>query len=797
MARLRPPLLSVCRAGGIVLLAIAASVAPAAGTASPAVAAPPAAPAVTRSVHNDVSPPLRDMADTHSPPGWAATHAPRRGPRPAPPGGGQPSPSGPTAAPATTVNVDGVGNGFTGPQGTFSVNAAPPDTNGAAGPNHYVQIVNTDYAVFNKSGGVVFGPVAINTLWSGFGGLCQTDNDGDPTVRYDRIVDRWIIQQFAVTGANGTTTPFLECFAVSTSGDPTGSFNRFSFSYADFPDYPKLSVWPDAYYLTVNQFNAAGTSFLGANVAALDRAQMLAGQATTRVSFNAPTNVASLLASDLDSATLPPAGEPNFVLSLGAAANTLASFKFHVDFTTPANSTFTGPTTLAVNAFSDACGTSGTCIPQSGTSTQLDSLGDRLMFRLAYRNFGDHESLVASHSVTNGSSVAVRWYELRISGGSPAIFQQGTYAPDATFRFMPSIAMDQSGDIALGFSASSSSLHPGIRYTGRLPGDAAGTMGQGEGTIVTGNGSQNANLTRWGDYSALTVDPADNCTFWYTNQYIPANGSFNWRTRIGSFKFPSCGGAPADDFSIAVTPASQSVTAGAGASYTVSTAVTSGSATSVSLSASGLPSGASASFSPNPITSGGSSTLTVSTAATTPNGTFTLTVTGASSATSHSATASLTVTGGAAIVANGGFETGTFSGWTTSGGFAPAIVTTPTHSGSFAAQLGSTGAVNANSTITQTITVPAGGATLTFWYNPHCTDTVTFDQQQAQIRSTSGSTLATVLNVCNNSGTWTQVTFSLNSFAGQTVVLWFNDHDDGFTNPPDPTWFFLDDVSVS
>jgi hypothetical protein len=467
----------------------------------------------------------------------------------------------------------------------------PPDTNGAVGPNHYVQIVNTDYAVFNKSGGVLFGPVAINTLWSGFGGLCQTDNDGDPTVRYDRIADRWVIQQFAVTGANGTTTPFLECFAVSTSGDPTGSYNRFSFSYANFPDYPKLSVWPDAYYLTVNQFNAAGTTFLGANVAALNRAQMLAGQATTRVSFNAPTTVASLLASDLDSATLPPAGEPNFVLSLGAAANTLASFKFHVDFATPANSTFTGPATLAVNAFSDACGTSGTCIPQSGTTTQLDSLGDRLMFRLAYRNFGDHEALVASHSVTNGSSVAVRWYELRISGGSPAVFQQGTFAPDATFRFMPSIAMDQSGDIALGYSASSSSLHPGIRYTGRLPGDAAGTMGQGEGTIIAGAGSQNANLTRWGDYSALTVDPADSCTFWYTNEYIPANGSFNWRTRIGSFKFPSCGGAPANDFSIAVTPASQSVTAGGSAAYTVSTAVTSGSATSVSLSASGLPAG--------------------------------------------------------------------------------------------------------------------------------------------------------------------------------------------------------------
>jgi hypothetical protein len=490
-------------------------------------AASPVAPVVARSVHNDVSAPLRAMADTHAPLGWAARHAPIRTRRPASSGATRPSAAGPTAVPTTTVNVDGVGNGFTGPQGTFSVNAAPPDTNGAVGPNHYVQTVNTDYAVFNKSGGVVFGPVTINTLWSGFGGLCQTDNDGDPTVRYDRLADRWVIQQFAVTGANGVATPFLECFAVSTSGDPTGTFNRYSFNYANFPDYPKMSVWPDAYYLTVNQFNAAGTTFLGSNVAALNRSAMLAGQPATSVSFNAPTTVSSLLASDLDSATPPPAGEPNQLLSLGASANTLAAFKFHVDFTTPASSTFTGPTTLAVNAFTDACGASGTCVPQSGTTTQLDSLGDRLMFRLAYRNFGDHEALVASHSVTNGSSVGVRWYELRMSGGSPTIFQQGTYAPDATFRWMPSIALDQSGDIALGFSASSSSLHPGIRYTGRLPGDAAGTMGQGEATVITGAGSQTAGLTRWGDYSALTVDPADNCTFWYTNQYIPANGSFN------------------------------------------------------------------------------------------------------------------------------------------------------------------------------------------------------------------------------------------------------------------------------
>jgi hypothetical protein len=787
-----------CRLAAAGLLALAAGALP--GASPGMVAAQAAAPAgavVARSVHNDVSPPLREIADTHARPGWFAHHAPRRAPRPGAGGSASGSAGAPTAAPTTTVNIDGVGNGFSGPQGTFSVNAAPPDTNGAVGPNDYVQIVNTDYAVFNKSGGVIFGPVAINSLWSGFGGLCETDNDGDPTVRYDRMADRWVIQQFAVTGADGSATPFLECFAVSTSGDPTGSFNRYAFSYANFPDYPKMSVWPDAYYLTVNQFDSSGTTFLGTNVAALDRSAMLAGQTATSISFNAPTSVSSLLPADLDGSMLPPSGEPNTLLSLGASASTLAAFQFHVDFTTPANSTFTGPTTLAVNAFSDACGSSGTCIPQSGTSTQLDSLGDRLMYRLAYRNFGDHEALVAAHSVTSGSSVAVRWYELRLSGGSPTIFQQGTYAPDATFRWMPSISLDQSGDIAMGFSTSSSSLHPGIRYTGRLPGDPAGTMGQGEATIITGAGSQTGNLTRWGDYSAMTVDPADDCTFWYTNQYIPANGSFNWKTRIGSFKFSSCGGAPANDFSISVTPASQTVTAGSSTTYTVGTTVTSGSATSVSLSASGLPTGATASFSPNPITSGGSSTLTVTTSSSTPGGTSTITVTGTSSATSHSATTSLTVNGGATVVTNGGFETGTFSGWTRSGGVTPTIVTTPVHTGSFAAQVGSTGAHSANSTLTQTIVVPSGSPTLSFWYNPHTSDTIQFDQQQAQIRSTSGTRLATVLNVCSNASTWVHVTFSMSQFAGQTVVLWFNDHDDGFNNPPDPTWFYLDDVSVS
>ena len=549
----------------------------------------------------------------------------------------------PLVAPAPLTNFNGVGNGFSGPAGTFSVAAAPPDTNGDVGPNHYVQIVNTDFAIFNKSGTAIFGPVAINTLWSGFGGGCQTNNDGDPVVVYDPIADRWVISQFSVT-----TTPNLQCVAVSQTADPTGAYFRYSFTYTDFPDYPKMGVWPDAYYITFNSF-AGGTTFNGSRVCAYDRTRMLTGAAATQQCFQTSTAFGGLLPSDLDGARQPPVGSPNYVVGLGAAAGQLAYWKFHVDWTTPANTTFTGPTTLTTAAFAEACA-GGTCIPQSGTAQQLDSLADRLMFRLAYRNFGDHEALVTNHSITAGSSTGVRWYELRPDAGhNLSIFQQGTYAPDANFRWMGSLAFDQSGNIALGFSVSSSALHPEIHYTGRLAGDAAGTMTQGEGTIINGAGSQTgSSLSRWGDYSNMVVDPVDDCTFWYTTEYIPANGAFNWSTRIGSFKFPGCGGVVANDFSISASPTTVTVTSGGSGTSTISTAVTSGAAQSVNLTASGVPAGASASFNPTPVTAGGSSTLTLSSGTAAP-GTYTITVTGTGASATHSTTVTFVVN---AVVAN-------------------------------------------------------------------------------------------------------------------------------------------------
>src|SRR5882672_223997 len=359
------------------------------GTVAPPAFAQSERSEVRPSTYHDVSPPLRDLPPGPRVYGILEAEPVRRIPSSRNPTFG-PDPLHapmntitPKLAPATLQNFDGIGQGFTGPAGTFTVNSAPPDTNAAVGPNHIVETVNTDFAVFSKTGTPLFGPVPINTLWSGFGGGCQTSNDGDPIVSYDRIADRWVISQFQVT-----TQPFQQCVAVSQTSDPTGAYSRYVFNYPDgFPDYPKMGVWPDAYYITYNLFNNAGTAFLGTKVCALDRAKMLTGAAATQQCFNTSTAFGGLLPGDFDGTRLPPAGAPNPVVGLGTTSTTLATWKFHVDWTTPASTTFTGPTTLTVPAYTEACG-GGTCVPQSGGGS-LDSLADRLMYRLAYRNFAD------------------------------------------------------------------------------------------------------------------------------------------------------------------------------------------------------------------------------------------------------------------------------------------------------------------------------------------------------------------------------------------------------------------------
>src|SRR5450759_342700 len=542
---------------------------------------------------------------------------------------------GPALAATPGAGFPGVGTG----DYSFVDQWAPPDTNGSIGATQYVQWVNTAFAVFDKAGTKLLGPITGNTLFASLGGPCAADNDGDPIVVYDKLANRWVFTQFAVAGG----PPYYQCVAVSQTSDATGAYNLYAFSEPNFNDYPKLAVWPDAYYASFNMFS--GNSFAGARACAFDRNAMLQGLTAKQVCFQLSFFYGGLLPSDLDGSTLPPAGAPDFFRNFGS--NSLNLWKFHVNFATPASSTCSGPTGLAVAAFSRACG-GGTCIPQPGTTQQLDSLGDRLMYRLTYRNFGDHEALVVNHSVTAGASVGVRWYELRnptgstLASGRPVVYQQGTFAPDASYRWMGSIAQDRSGDIALGYSLSSAAIFPSVAYTGRVPGDAAGTMEQ-ETVVQPGSGSQNTNsLSRWGDYSSMSVDPVDDCTFWYTNEYLKANGSWNWSTWITSFRFPGCVSAT-PDFTISATPASQTVAPGQVASYTATAGALNGFADTVPLPVSGLPAGASATFNPASMTGSGTATLQVSTSGGAPSGTSTLTITGTSGSLTHTTTVSLVV----------------------------------------------------------------------------------------------------------------------------------------------------------
>ncbi len=491
---------------------------------------------VGRDYKHDVSPKLRDITPVHIPP----KHQHEADNLPAIKTGHtnatDPVVQGSlalSAMPSPILNFNGI------PFPGVACNCAPPDTDGEVGLTQYVQIVNEGYQVFDKATGAsVLGPVAISTIWSGFGGVCETSGAGDPVLLFDQLANRWVVTQFA-----GSSVPTDECIAVSTSSDATGSFNRYAFHLGtNFFDYPKVGVWPDAYYMAMNVYNSAGTARLGPQPFAFDRSAMLAGTAATYITTGITGGASEdlYLPSDLDGSTLPPAGAPNsFVEWPGTGVYKV--YHFHVDFATPANSSFSLFASPAAAGFTQLCPTTRACVPEPNGSS-LDGIGDRFMFRLAYRNFGDHEAVVTNYSVSSNNVASVRWIELRnVTSGPVTVYQQSTYQPDTTSRWMGSAAMDASGDLAIGFSASSSTVVPSLRYAGRLPTDPLNTLGQGEAVLYAGSGSQTGTSNRWGDYSDLTVDPVDDCTFWYTNEYYPSGSSqFNWRTRIGNFKFPGC-----------------------------------------------------------------------------------------------------------------------------------------------------------------------------------------------------------------------------------------------------------------
>jgi hypothetical protein len=446
----------------------------------------------------------------------------------------------------------------------------PPDTVGDVGPNHYVQMTNIRFRIWDKAGNPLIPARSLASLFAPLGSTnrCSNVNDGDPVVVYDPLADRWLLSQFCNSFANPNNHQLV---AISTTGDPTGSYFLYDFMMPNnkFNDYPHFAVWPDAYYMTDHQFNQAGTAYLGQGVFALNRAKMLAGDPTANYVyfdlFPLDPDIGGMLASDLDGLNPPPAGSPAYFMNwradeYGDPFDFLQIFEFHADFAHPGSSTFIQrpESHMPVPPFDPRVPPSSpqNCIEQPGAAAGafLDAIQDRFMHRLAYRNFGGQESLVVTHTVnvgpnpltTAGHQAGIRYYELRrnLPGGPFFINNAATYAPDTDNRWMGSAAQDNQGDIAIGYSVSSSTVSPSVRFAGRLASDPPNGLFQGETTLIAGSGRQTSTSGRWGDYSAMSIDPTDDCTFWYTQEYYASISSVNWLTRIGSFKFPSCTAAP-------------------------------------------------------------------------------------------------------------------------------------------------------------------------------------------------------------------------------------------------------------
>ena len=558
--------------GLLMSLAAAALCAGAAGNGSAAVnptgasgAAP--TPIYSWDVAHDVSAPLWQLArDRIAPDADDPADEPDRGPIATDTGyagdGALQTTLAPPAIPAPLQSFDGLSNqdNF----GIFGFRVNPPDPNGEVGPNNYVEMINLVFGVYDKSGNLLLGPVDTGTLWSDFAVPDCTDPSGDPVVLYDQFTDRWILSQFTTRGPE-----YWNCVAVSTTSDPTGSYYRYAFSTGvNFPDYPKYGNWTDSFVITTREFGP--TIEYGIGVYALEKNKMVNGQPARAVKFfldgNDPEVLPlvgdGLLPGDVDGkqkpksdTAIPLVGTQDDGGPYGATFDAVNIWDLSVKWRSTPDASLSLNTQLPTDSFDSifpCAPTSRDCLPQPGITNPaqfLDILSyrQRPTFRLAYRNFKTYESLVTNQSVEAGPGVAgVRWYEIRRVGGSYSLYQQGTYAPDdGVHRWMGSVAEDRKGDIAAGYSVvNGTSVYPGIRYTGRLAGDPLGQMTLGEGTIVDGSGVQTTTNSRWGDYTDLTVDPVDDCTFWYVNEYYTAasqaTSAAGWLTRIASFKLPGC-----------------------------------------------------------------------------------------------------------------------------------------------------------------------------------------------------------------------------------------------------------------
>ena len=425
----------------------------------------------------------------------------------------------------------------------------PPDPTGDVGPNHYVQAVNTSIGIFDKTGSAL-ATMTFDTLWAAanFSSPCDTDNQGDPTVLYDYLSDHWIITDLAWTDlVNG---PYYQCIAVSKTGDPvTGGWWFYAMRADDdghpwLNDYPKIGLWPDAIYMSANMFDIGPSNsetFKGVRIWAMNRTDLTSGSPLRSWVVDLSTSSSSLLPANLRGA-LPPSGTPNYFVANDQPSSQLLVWRFSITAKWD-GANMTGPTAISYSSYSPP---DGSIIPEPSPGNDLDSLGDRLMMQNQYRNINGTESLWVAHTAGSGPT-GIRWYQLDVTGGTIASLpvQHSTYQPDSGYRWMPSLAVDKDGNMAVGYSVSSATITPAIRYAGRLSTDPLNTLGQSESSLIEGTGVQ-TNLCaggacdRWGDYSAMTVDPVDDCTFWYTNEYYVTNGG-NWQTRIGSFRFPSCG----------------------------------------------------------------------------------------------------------------------------------------------------------------------------------------------------------------------------------------------------------------